>query len=126
MTTRRWLIVGACVAALVVAAVGLAFVFREDAPQPSAAVPPNTVNVKDYGAKGNGKTDDGTAILRALGAAQGKAVYFPAGNYRVAQSFALPVGASVKGAGPDKQSYLMVVIPEASGTVSWQFTWIKP
>ena len=41
-------------------------------------------NVKDFGAKGNGKTPDSDAIQKALDAAgkvQGTA-YFPAGNYR--------------------------------------------
>ena len=38
-----------------------------------------SVNVKSFGAKGNGKTDDGDAINRAL--ASGRSVFFPAGEY---------------------------------------------
>jgi hypothetical protein len=57
--------------------------------------PPNTIqagtagfsgsylNVKDYGALGNGSNNDQTAIQNALNAAntQGKGLYFPAGTY---------------------------------------------
>ncbi|APW37498.1 hypothetical protein RD110_10095 [Rhodoferax koreense] len=53
------------------------------------------VNVRDHGAKGDGKADDTAAILAAIAAArtdQGKffwpsrVVYFPAGTYRVTDS----------------------------------------
>jgi polygalacturonase len=43
-------------------------------------------NVKDFGAKGDGKTNDGTAIQDAINAANkvpGSTVYFPAGSYAV-------------------------------------------
>lgn len=39
------------------------------------------VNVKDYGATGNGVTDDTAAIKAALAAGAGKGVYFPSGTY---------------------------------------------
>lgn len=43
------------------------------------------VNVKDYGATGNGSTDDRAAIQLALDAAgTGGSVYFPPGTYRLA------------------------------------------
>lgn len=41
------------------------------------------VNVKDYGAKGNGSADDTTAIKNAVSAAAGKIVFFPEGTYKV-------------------------------------------
>lgn len=39
------------------------------------------VNVKWYGAKGDGTTDDTDAIERAIAAVIGKALYFPSGKY---------------------------------------------
>jgi hypothetical protein len=44
-----------------------------------------TKNVKDFGARGNGSTDDTAAIQAAVTAAHnsGGAVFFPPGNYRV-------------------------------------------
>ena len=41
------------------------------------------INVIDYGAKGNGTTDDAAAIQAALDAAKtaGGVIYFPAGVY---------------------------------------------
>jgi parallel beta-helix repeat protein len=53
-------------------------------PPPPPPIPASpTVNVKDYGAKGDGATDDSGAIQQAIAAAQGmhEAVLFPAGNY---------------------------------------------
>jgi hypothetical protein len=41
------------------------------------------VNVKNYGAVGNGVADDSAAIQAALTAAAGSAVFFPAGTYLV-------------------------------------------
>lgn len=41
------------------------------------------INVKDYGAKGDGTTDDTTAIKAAMAAGVGKTVYLPAGTYKV-------------------------------------------
>lgn len=45
----------------------------------------DVTNVKDFGAKGDGVTDDHAAITRAIAsfAATGKALYFPEGVYRV-------------------------------------------
>lgn len=51
-------------------------------------VPPwETQNVRDYGATGNGTTDDTTAVQNAINAANaagGGIVYFPAGTYIIA------------------------------------------
>jgi polygalacturonase len=45
----------------------------------------DTKNVKDFGARGNGSTDDTAAIQAAITAAHnsGGIVFFPPGNYRV-------------------------------------------
>jgi hypothetical protein len=42
-----------------------------------------TISVKDFGATGDGTTDDTVAIQWAVTAAAGKALYFPAGTYIV-------------------------------------------
>lgn len=56
-----------------------------------------TVSVKDFGAVGDGVTDDRPAIMLAAAAAVGKALYFPAGTYllykTIAQSGELLIGA---------------------------------
>lgn len=55
------------------------------------ALPPmasarSTVNVRDYGATGDGTTDDSDAILAAVTALRpGAVLYFPGGRYRFAQ-----------------------------------------
>lgn len=51
--------------------------------RPSLPVPGGAVNVRDFGAVGDGATDDLGAITQAIAAApQNGAVYFPAGTYR--------------------------------------------
>ncbi len=62
------------------------------------------LNVKNFGAKGDGRTDDTAAIKAALKATKGRSdpvLYFPAGVYRYSK---MPVVDSVhvEGAGPDK------------------------
>ncbi|HEY0266979.1 MAG TPA: glycosyl hydrolase family 28-related protein, partial [Rhizomicrobium sp.] len=54
-----------------------------------AARAADSYNVRDFGARGDGTTDDRAAInaaLTAASAAGGGTVYFPAGTYRVAAS----------------------------------------
>lgn len=65
-------------------------------------------NVKDvaYGAKGDGATDDTTAIQAAITAAaaatDGGMVYFPAGDYRVSSTLTITAnGVYLRGAGSD-------------------------
>lgn len=51
----------------------------------------NEFNVMDYGAKGDGTTDDTTAIQATMtAAANGGSVYFPAGTYIVSSTIILP------------------------------------
>lgn len=47
------------------------------------------VNVKTYGAKGDGVTDDTAALAAAVLAGQGKTIYLPAGIYRTSAPLAL-------------------------------------
>ncbi len=65
------------------------------------------VNVTDFGATGNGTTDDTAAIVAAIAAAApssartGNTVYFPAGTYLVSSTLTVPVGLILQGAGWD-------------------------
>ncbi len=62
-------------------------------------------NVIDYGAKGNGTTDDTAAINAAIAAAApsssptGNTVFFPAGTYLVSSTLSVPAGLTLQGAG---------------------------
>ncbi len=61
----------------------------------------NIFNVKDYGAVGNGSTNDTTAIAAAITAATstGGEVYFPPGTYQVASTLTIPSKVRLVGAG---------------------------
>ncbi|MFC4811921.1 glycosyl hydrolase family 28-related protein [Paenibacillus sp. GCM10023250] len=82
--------------------------------QPKVYVPKNPADdvviadfsVKDFGAKGDGTTDDTAAIQSALTAAGnngGGVVFAPAGHYRVNGSLTVPTGVTLRGdwASPD-------------------------
>lgn len=58
------------------------------------------VNVRLYGAKGDGTTNDTAAIAAAHTAAAGRALYFPDGTYLVTALPALADGDRLVGAGP--------------------------
>ena len=63
------------------------------------------VNVVDYGAKGDGTTDDAAAIQRALDAAAAQApatVYFPTGTFMVSMGFKPPNNVRWLGDGKDR------------------------
>jgi hypothetical protein len=61
----------------------------------------DTVNVKDFGAKGDGKTDDTAAIQAACNT--GKSVFLPAGRYRIsAMLYLTAYGQKMSGAGVDQ------------------------
>lgn len=53
------------------------------------------VNVKDFGATGNGSTDDTTAVLNAI--STGKNILFPIGTYKVTQALTLSSGQQLEG-----------------------------
>jgi hypothetical protein len=124
---KWWLL--AAVAILVVAVV-ITVVASQNAEQdpiePTLSGLTPTYNVLDYGAKNDGTGIQDAAILKACYAAKGAIVYFPAGNYSVSKAFKLPYGTIAKGATGATQSYLMVIMPQPDGTVSWKFTWVKP
>jgi hypothetical protein len=56
------------------------------------------INVKDFGAVGNGVTDDTAAIQAAVNSAAGKTVYFPSGTYITSATITCAsIGASIVG-----------------------------
>lgn len=59
------------------------------------------VSVKDYGAKGDGVTDDLPAIERALAAVRGKGqrLLFPAGTYGISRTLVIPTETQIMGVG---------------------------
>lgn len=61
------------------------------------------VDVRDYGARGNGTIDDTQAIKDALaaGAASLMPVMLPGGTYKVTQTLEIPSGVIMRGAGQD-------------------------
>lgn len=66
----------------------------------SAQTPPEVYNVRDYGAKGDGKTDDTAAFQKALdaaGKAGGGTVHAPRGNYRFAGHLHVPSAVTLEG-----------------------------
>lgn len=61
----------------------------------------DVVNVRDFGAKGNGTTDDTEAIQAAISSGAGKTVFFPHGNYIVngGTTFSLQENTCILGLG---------------------------
>src|SRR5690349_16828329 len=62
--------------------------------------PPLIVNVKDYGAYGDGIHDDYTAVINAMNSSSSlHVIYFPAGNYLIKSSIAVPDDIVFRGVG---------------------------
>jgi len=61
------------------------------------------VSVKDFGARGDGETDDTAAFLKALATVKSGAIEVPAGRYRITDMLEIKRSHIVlRGAGPDK------------------------
>ncbi|NMB33375.1 MAG: dockerin [Clostridium sp.] len=66
------------------------------------------VNVSDYGAKGDGTTDDYDAFIRAIGAvADGGTIFMPAGNYLLRAKISLQKPVAFRGEGPGETNLLI-------------------
>jgi hypothetical protein len=72
-----------------------------EAVPPPLAAPARSISVLDFGATGNGVTDDTAALLRCVAAAgsKGKIVWVPAGEYRLTHDIVLPSSTTIRGAG---------------------------
>lgn len=82
----------------------------------------NGPNVKNFGAKGDGTTDDTAAIKSAIAAAtNGQAVYFPEGTYKITDALTVQ-GKSIvlRGAGPDKTVLLGYVNGSTYGMLDFR------
>jgi parallel beta-helix repeat protein len=79
----------------------------------SVSPPPNSIDVRTYGAKGDGATDDQAALQRAFDAAKqtGQTVYIPPGTYNHSGVLTAD-GVKVTGSGPD--SVLHATNPDQS------------
>jgi hypothetical protein len=66
----------------------------------------DVISVKDYGATGNGSTNDTAAIQAALTANAGKTVYFPQGTYITNAQLTIPANTTLKG--DDRKSVIFV------------------
>ena len=72
-----------------------------EAVPPPLAAPATSMSVLDFGATGDGATDDTDALLRCMAAAhsQGKIVWVPAGEYKLTHEIILPSSTTIQGAG---------------------------
>jgi alpha-1,3-glucanase-like protein len=72
----------------------------ESVPAPISQ-PPGSLSIINYGAQGNGVTDDTAALNSCIVAArsQGKTVWLPSGTYKITASIDIPGNLTIQGAG---------------------------
>lgn len=69
-----------------------------------------TVNVKDFGAKGDGVTDDIVSIQKAIDTlVNGGEVYFPIGKYKISKPIYVPTRVTLRGQGSDETTQILKV-----------------
>lgn len=71
--------------------------FERPKPQYETRPVSDFLHVKDFGAKGDGATDDTTAFQRALYGAQGKILFVDAGSYILKSTLKVPTGSRIVG-----------------------------
>lgn len=92
---------------------------RGEKPLPTV---PRGVSVKDFGAKGDGETDDTAAFLKALAEVKSGAIEVPAGRYRITGLLEITrPNVVLRGAGPD-QSVLFFPAPLNDIKPNWGAT----
>ena len=84
----------------------------------------NTYNVKDYGALGDGETDDSDAIINAIQACYNNqkkdgVVYFPIGKYVISKQITVPYNITLQGVRPGFP--LFFASPNRPNIGSWLF-----
>ena len=79
--------------------------------QEAYRIPRESISVKDFGAKGDGQTDDTAAFKKAIVAGRGKLILIPPGRYVLSDILFVRTSNTVlRGAGPDK-TFLVFVKP---------------
>ncbi len=77
---------------------------------------PESLDVRAYGAIGDGKTNSTRAVMAALSAASQKAggtVYFPRGRYLISETLVVPPGVGIRGERTDLVNLVWPDFPEA-------------
>ncbi|KAF2793031.1 glycoside hydrolase family 55 protein [Melanomma pulvis-pyrius CBS 109.77] len=72
-------------------------VFEVSKPQYESVDSGRFVNVKDWGAKGDGSTDDTAALTQVLNEFVGFQIFFPFGVYMISDTLKVPVGSLIVG-----------------------------
>lgn len=71
--------------------------FEREKPQYAELSVDNFLHVKDFGATGDGSTDDTVAVQEALYASLGKVLFVDAGSYLLTSTIIIPPGARIVG-----------------------------
>ena len=84
------------------------------------------INVKSYGATGNGTTDDTAAIDAAMAAAvPGNQIYFPTGTYCCSsQLIAAPAGVRIYGDGPANSVLETAIKIQSNSQIDDMMVWV--
>ena len=81
------------------------------------------INVKDYGAIGDGKHNDTVAIQKALDAGAGQEVWLPPGTYLISRSLVIPANTTLFGSGLERSTILAAPggVWKAPSPANWVF-----
>src|SRR5689334_17843502 len=88
---------------------------------PAHAFATSGVNVRDFGAKGDGITDDRSAIQQALDAGAGHEVFFPVGTYLLSPDpgnlWCLRASAGTELRGEDRAGTKLIMAPQQPASI---------